>query len=463
MWRQDLATVGSKKKEINMRVLIKGAGDLATGVAALMFRHGFQIIMTEIPVPLTVRRQVAFSRAVYEGTCVVEDITAELATDYERAVSLSQSGKIAVVIDPEAKIREVFRPEIIVDGIMAKKNTGTSINDASVVIALGPGFTAGKDCHAVIETMRGENLGKPIYNGMALPNTGIPGMVGGYAAERLIKAAADGKMKPVASIGDIVKKGDLLALTGNKNVYAQIDGVIRGMLQENVDVYEGMKIGDVDPRCDESLVYIISDKSVKIGKGVLKAVEELVFKDCGICLLAAGSSTRFGSNKLLYEKNGKPLFLNMFDKMSVFSSCVKTVVTGYEEIESKAPEYRISVTENKSPEKGISESVKLGLEHILSDKPDTKAIMFAVCDQPELSEKTMYKLMVCHGMNEDKICSPEAGGKNGNPVIFGKKFFPELMELTGDTGGKSVIKRHLSELVTIPVDEAELKDLDYRL
>lgn len=446
-----------------MRVLIKGAGDLATGVAALMFRHGFQIIMTEIPVPLTVRRQVAFSRAVYEGRCVVEDITAELAENCERAVSLSQSGKIAVVIDPEAQIREFFKPEIIVDCIMAKTNTGTGINDAPVVIALGPGFTAGKDCHAVIETMRGANLGKPIYSGMAIPNTGIPGVIGGYAAERLIKAAADGKMKPVASIGDMVKKGDLLAVTGDKNVYAQVDGVVRGMLQADVDVYEGMKIGDVDPRCDNSLVYIISDKSVKIGKGVLKAVEILVFKDCGICLLAAGSSSRFGSNKLLYEKDGKPLFLNMFEKISVFSSCTKTVVTGYEEIESKASEYEFSVTVNKSPEKGISESVKLGLEHILSDNPNTKAIMFVVCDQPELSIKTMYALMVRHGMNENLICCPEAEGKTGNPVIFGKNYFSELEQLAGDTGGKSVMKKHMSELITMPVDEAELKDLDYRI
>ncbi len=454
--------IKTTEKEIKMKVLIKGAGDLATGVAALMFRHGFQIIMTEISVPLTVRRQVAFSKAVYEGKCVVEGITAELAEDFESAVKILQNGKIAVVVDPEADIRKDFNPDILVDGIMAKKNTGTCINDAPVVIALGPGFTAGKDCNAVIETMRGENLGKPLYKGMALPNTGIPGVVGGYAAERLIKAAADGKMKPVALIGDVVKKGDLLAVTGNKNVYAQIDGVIRGMLQEGVNVYEGMKIGDVDPRSDGSLVYIISDKSVKIGKGVLEAVERFCFKDYAICLLAAGSSTRFGSNKLLYKKNGKPLFLNMFDKIDTFSTCGKIVVTGYEEIKEKALEYGFTTVVNKSPEKGISESVKLGLRQILSDNPETKAVMFVVCDQPELSEKTMYSLMVRHGMNEELICCPEADGRIGNPVIFGKKFFAELKELVGDIGGKSVVKKHMSEVITISAAGDELKDMDYR-
>ena len=192
-----------------MKIVIKGAGDLATGVAWELFREGHRIIMTEIAVPLTVRRQVAYSRAVYEGRAEVEGVIGVLAGSAEEAIALSEQGVISVLVDPEARVREIWQPEVVIDAIMAKKNIGTTLTDAPLVLALGPGFTAGKDCHAVIETMRGENLGRPIYKGSAIPNTGVPGMVGGYAMERLIKASGDGLMEPVAAIGDIVEKGSL--------------------------------------------------------------------------------------------------------------------------------------------------------------------------------------------------------------------------------------------------------------
>ena len=225
-----------------LRILIRGAGDLATGVAAELKEQGHQIVMTEIAVPLTVRRQVACSRAVYEGKVVIEKHTALLVHDETEAETALQKGKIAVLVDPAGEIRRKMHFDVIVDAIMAKKNLGTSIKDGSCVIALGPGFTAGRDCHAVIETKRGVTLGQPIYEGRAIPNTGVPGMIGGYAMERLIKASADGIMDPVADIGDVVRKGDLLAVTGGQPVYALIDGIVRGMLQAGVKVTKGMKI-----------------------------------------------------------------------------------------------------------------------------------------------------------------------------------------------------------------------------
>ena len=249
-----------------MKILIKGAGDLATGVAYELFARGHQIIMTEIEEPLTVRRQVAFSRAVYRESTVVEGVAAELAQDIKAAQDILAQGKIAVMVDPEAAVVDEYRPDVMIDGIMAKKNKGTKITDAPVVICLGPGFTAGEDCHAVIETKRGDSLGRSIYEGQAIPNTGVPGLIGGYAIERLIKASADGTMEPVKHIGDEVRKGELLARTGDEPVYAQIDGIIRGMLQPGVKVKKGLKIGDVDPRKNPALVYRISDKARKIGE-----------------------------------------------------------------------------------------------------------------------------------------------------------------------------------------------------
>ena len=166
---------------IEMKILIKGAGDLATGIASRLYGAGHQIMMTDIAVPLTVRRLVAFSRAVYEGEAVVEDMTACLAKNQEEAEEIMEQGDIPVIVDPKAECIQWFEPDVIVDAILAKKNMGTRRTDAPYVIGLGPGFTAGKDVHAVIETMRGETLADIIYDGQPIPNTGVPGYVGGYA------------------------------------------------------------------------------------------------------------------------------------------------------------------------------------------------------------------------------------------------------------------------------------------
>lgn len=446
-----------------LRILIRGAGDLATGVAAELKERGYQIVMTEIEVPLTVRRQVACSRAVYEGKAVIEGHTALLVSNENEAEAALQKNQIAVLTDPAGEIRTKMHFDVIVDAIMAKKNLGTSMTDGPCVIALGPGFTAGYDCHAVIETKRGLTLGQPIYEGRAIPNTGVPGMVGGCAIERLIKASADGIMEPVAEIGDVVRKGELLAVTGGHPVYAQIDGIIRGMLQTGVEITKGMKIGDVDPRMEPSLVHMISDKARKIGKGVAQAIRTILFSQYGMVFLAAGSSRRYGEakeNKLLAEKNGKPMFRYLLDQMEVFSMCTRTVVSRIPQILDYAQGHGMLTTENTEPEKGISLSLKMGIETCRKQNPQLQGILFAVCDQPGLKAQTIEQMLELAVKNPEKIIC--AGTKDclGNPVLLDKRYFPELMELKGDTGGKQVVKKHLDQVVLCETSSQELQDID---
>lgn len=257
-----------------MKILIKGAGDLATGIAHELFHAGHEILMTEIQKPLTVRRKVAYSRVVYEEKAEIEGIEGALVRDGSGILKVTEAGKIAVIVDEKAEVRKIYKPDVLVDAIMAKRNTGTSIEDAPLVIGIGPGFCAGEDCHYVIETQRGESLGKIIPEGRALPDTGIPGEVGGYTAERLIRAEAGGMMTPFVEIGDLVEKGQCVAVTGGIPVYAGMSGIVRGMLPEGTVVSKGLKIGDIDARRIRSLCYTISDKSRCIGKSVKKVIKE---------------------------------------------------------------------------------------------------------------------------------------------------------------------------------------------
>ena len=255
-----------------MKILIKGAGDLATGIAWRLKQCGFDICMTEIEVPTTVRRTVAFSRAVYEGEAKVEGLLAVFAAGYEQAQKIVKEENIAVVADPEAKILQMWKPDVVVDAILAKKNLGTRIGDAPLVIGVGPGFTAGEDCHLVVETKRGHYLGRVIERGSAIPNTGIPGDVGGYTTQRLIRAEAGGPFEPAVSIGDTVTQGQVVACSGGIPIRAQMSGMVRGMLQAGVLVTEGMKCGDIDARCVRDHCFTISDKARAIGGGVLEAI-----------------------------------------------------------------------------------------------------------------------------------------------------------------------------------------------
>ncbi len=255
-----------------MIVLIKGAGDLATGIAHRLKKSGFDIVMTEIDNPTTVRRTVAFSQAIFDNEIEIEGIKGIKVNNINEIHKEIKKGNIPIIIDKEANIIKELNPKVVVDAIIAKKNLGTSINDAPIVIGVGPGFEAKKDCHLVIETKRGHYLGKVIEEGSAIPNTGVPGDIGGYTKERIIRASSNGKIRPVVKIGDYVKKDEVVAYIDGVEVLAEIDGIVRGMLQEGIEVFKGMKSGDIDPRCEKNHCFTISDKARSIGGGVLEAI-----------------------------------------------------------------------------------------------------------------------------------------------------------------------------------------------
>lgn len=253
-------------------ILIRGAGDLASGIALRLRRAGFRVVMTEIAAPTTIRRTVAFSQAVFDGEAVVEGVTARLAAGPEEVPELLERGVLPVLVDPEARCRERLRPDALVDAILAKRNLGTRITDAPVVIGVGPGFTAGLDCHAAVETMRGHSLGRVLYEGSPLPNTDLPGLIGGFAGERVLRAPADGSFRESLRIGDRVRAGDVAGWVGDAPMRCTLDGVLRGLLASGIRVHKGMKAGDVDPRNDPSYCLTASDKALAIGGGVLEAI-----------------------------------------------------------------------------------------------------------------------------------------------------------------------------------------------
>lgn len=258
-----------------MLILIKGAGDIATGIAVRLKNAGMQVVMTEIAIPTTVRRSVAFSRAVYEGSAVVENITAKLVLDFAQIPAILQRDEIPVLIDPRCEVLKSIHFDAVVDSILAKKNLSTDPTQAPVVIGVGPGFSVPQDCHCVIETQRGHDLGRCIYQGCAAKNTGIPGEIGGYTVERLLRAPCDGIFHPILAIGDIVKAGQTVAMVDDQPVTAQIDGIVRGLLQDNVPVKAGMKSGDIDPRGCYEHCFTVSDKARAVGGGVLEAILHL--------------------------------------------------------------------------------------------------------------------------------------------------------------------------------------------
>jgi xanthine dehydrogenase accessory factor len=253
-------------------VLIKGAGDLASGVAFRLHRCGFPVIMTELPQPLMVRRKVSFGEAVYEGEIMVEGVIARLAADIAEARMALTAGVIPVLVDPEAACRETLTPPVLVDAIVAKSNTGTRISDAPLVIALGPGFTAGIDCHAVIETQRGHWLGRVIHQGSAQADSGEPGEIGGQRTSRILRAPVGGIMEAQATIGERVTTGQPIATVAGLAVTAGCEGTLRGLIRSGLPVTAGLKIGDIDPRAVPAHCYTISDKALSVGGGVLEAI-----------------------------------------------------------------------------------------------------------------------------------------------------------------------------------------------
>lgn len=257
-----------------MLVVIKGGGDLGSGVAYCLVRAGMSVVITEIDRPTVVRRAVSFAQAVYSGRVEVEGVTAQRVESISEIPAILSSGNIAVVIDPTANIVRHIKPTVVVDAILAKKNTGTSMGDAPFVIALGPGFLAGVDAHAVVETNRGPSLGKVIYSGTVQADTGIPAPTAGYTHERVLRAPVDGVFLPMAAIGDIVSAGEQVGIVADIPVLSQIAGALRGLMHAEISVKRGDKLGDVDPRGDGALCFHISDKARIIGEGVRSAIVE---------------------------------------------------------------------------------------------------------------------------------------------------------------------------------------------
>lgn len=255
-----------------MIIWVRGAGDIATGIAFRLYQSGFSLVMSDLPQPTSIRRTICFSEAIIKGETTIEHITARHAKSAEQARVILQQGEIAVVADPTGQIARQLSPVAIIDAILAKRNLGTKINDAQIVVGIGPGFTAGKDCHAVVETMRGHTLGRVYYQGAALPDTGVPGNVAGFTLERLLRAPRAGVFRGVKQIGDLVEVGEICAYVDDEPIITRIRGVLRGLLPDGITVYEGMKSGDVDPRCERSHCFAVSDKALAIGGGALEAV-----------------------------------------------------------------------------------------------------------------------------------------------------------------------------------------------
>lgn len=259
-------------------IIVRGGGDLATGTIHRLWSCGFKVLVLETKMPAAIRRQVSVCEAVYDGEAVVEGMKAIRIFSWEQAEKIIESGAVPVLVDPEGASIDMLHPRVVIDAILAKRNLGTHREMAPLTIGLGPGFCAGKDVDVVIETKRGHDLGRVIYSGMAAPNTGIPGMVGGYAKERVLHAPVEGAFKGYAGIGDIVEAGaPVAAVIGNDGtatpLTAGFSGIVRGLLRDGYPVTKGFKVADIDPRKEElANCFTISDKARCIAGSVLEVV-----------------------------------------------------------------------------------------------------------------------------------------------------------------------------------------------
>jgi xanthine dehydrogenase accessory factor len=266
--------MGKTKQSITDSIIVvRGGGDLATGVIQKLYHAGFNVVVLETEKPLAIRRSVALCNAVFEGSQQVEDMTGHLAVSVTECRKSWQNGQIPILIDPQGEVIKLLEPLAVVDAILAKKNLGTDKTMAPITIALGPGFSAPEDVDVVIETMRGHYLGRLYFNGSAIPNTGIPGEIAGKSAERVIHSPTAGNVTHKKTIGATVKKGELLFYVGETPIYSPLDGVLRGLISDQVICQKGLKCADVDPRPSEKVdCFTISDKARALGGAVLEAI-----------------------------------------------------------------------------------------------------------------------------------------------------------------------------------------------
>lgn len=260
-------------------IIVRGAGDLATATVIRLFKSGFKVVNLDIAQPTVIRRTVSFAQAMFDGSVTIEGVTGKL-TAIEDIHKTLEDGMVPVVVDPEGRTIELLKPTVVVDAIIAKRNLGTNRAMAPLTIALGPGFCAGDDVDVVIETSRGHKLAKLIYEGPAKANTGIPGNIGGYTVERVIHSPCEGMFTGCCHIGDIVKKGDVIAKVGQTPVLATIDGMVRGLLHDGLSVPEHFKIADIDPRGEQAEYLTCSDKARAISGSVLEAVMHYLSFSC---------------------------------------------------------------------------------------------------------------------------------------------------------------------------------------
>jgi xanthine dehydrogenase accessory factor len=253
-------------------IFLRGGGDLASGVALRLHRAGLRVVIAELAEPLVVRRLAAFGQAMFEGVTQVEGVIARRAADPQQALNILTHDEIPVLADPGAETRVFFAPAALVDGRMNKRPSELGLEAASLVIGLGPGFSAGLDCHAVIETQRGHRMGRVIWQGAAQADTGTPEMIGGHSEGRVLRAPADGRLETFVSIGDHLESGQAVAQVDGQAVHSPLRGVLRGLLYPGLSVLRDMKIGDVDPRDDPSYCRLVSDKALAVGGGVLEAL-----------------------------------------------------------------------------------------------------------------------------------------------------------------------------------------------
>jgi len=255
-----------------LKVLVRGAGEMASGVGLSLNHAHFQVVFTEIETPLSIRRGVSFCEALYRDRMVVEDGEAVRAEDPDQVLKAWSAGKMAVLVDPDLKCLPRLEPQVVVDAVLAKKNLGLTMNLADLIIALGPGFTAGQDAHVVVETNRGHNLGRLIYHGQAEPDTGVPGEIAGETGRRVLRAPAEGGLETDHEIGDRVRAGEIVARVAGRPVRSELEGVLRGLIRPGTLVRPGLKIGDVDPRGRREFCWTVSDKARAVGGAVLEAI-----------------------------------------------------------------------------------------------------------------------------------------------------------------------------------------------